>query len=302
MDSTDENVGKVSDFWGDEKSDLRKHNWLEHPVARACINFRASGDVSIGVVERWRHQFFSSPVPLALSVGCGFGSFERAALSMGLAERFEATDLSAGAIEQAKTYAAEAGLADRVTYTVADLNRDSLPAKHYDAIFGISSVHHISALERFFGECRNALKPGGLLLLDEYVGPARFQSKAKVVRLINEVMTILPDRYRNSVYLDGQLRQSYQNPPISWFEENDPSEAIRSDEIIDVLKMDFEIIEMRSYGGALLHMLLSGTAGNYNPGEDADVAILRILALMEETLEEAGVLGSDFAAIVARPK
>jgi hypothetical protein len=102
--------------------------------------------------------------------------------------------------------------------------------------------------------------------------------------------------------MDGEPRRSYQNPAISWFEENDPSEAIRSDEIIDILKRDFEIIEMRPYGGALLHMLLSGTAGNFDPTNEADVAILRTLVLMEVTLEEAGVLDSDFAAIVARPK
>jgi 2-polyprenyl-3-methyl-5-hydroxy-6-metoxy-1,4-benzoquinol methylase len=99
---------------------------------------------------------------------------------MQIAERFEANDLSAGAIEQAKAYAADAKLADRVTYTVANLNHDGLPSARYDAIFGISSVHHVTELESFFRQCCKALKPAGLLFLDEYIGPARFQSRAIV--------------------------------------------------------------------------------------------------------------------------
>jgi 2-polyprenyl-3-methyl-5-hydroxy-6-metoxy-1,4-benzoquinol methylase len=293
---------KVSNYWGDERATVRSHNWLEHPVAREWINKRVSGDVSIGVAEHWRRRFIPKPVPLALSTGCGFGGFERMALSMGLAERFEACDVSKSAIEQARTYAKDAGLADRVTYQVIDLDRSTLPEGRYDAIFGISSVHHVGNLEDFFESCRAALKPGGLLFMDEYVGPSRFQSSPATVKLINDVIGILPPHYRRNVFNGGLPSQGYANPPISWFEENDPSEAIRSEEILPILERAFDIVEIRSYGGALLHMLLSGTAGNFDPTVDADVAMLRCLALMEEALEDAGALRPDFAAIVARPK
>src|SRR5664279_6400699 len=86
---------RVSEFWGDEKTEVRKHNWLEHPVARAFINFRVSGDPEVGVAEHWRRTYLSSPAPLALSVGCGFGGFERDAFRMGLAESVSYTHLRA---------------------------------------------------------------------------------------------------------------------------------------------------------------------------------------------------------------
>ncbi len=295
-------AGSVSTFWGDERKDLRAHNWLEHPVARQLINRRVSGDANVSTVEYWRDRFVLQPLPLACSIGCGFGAFERGALQGGLAQRFDACDVSEGAVAQARVYAAEAGLSDRVTYSVVDLNVDEMPEALYDGVFGISSIHHVFQLETVLRACRRALKPGGLLFLDEYIGPSRFQSSPKAQEIINRLLSALPSKYRRNVFLEGRPTETYFNQPISWFEQNDPSEAVRSAEIIPVLRYYFDVIDYRPYGGSILHMLLSGTAGNFDPKEESDIALLRTLAILEETLEECGVLQPDFAAIVARPK
>ncbi|MDX2143614.1 MAG: methyltransferase domain-containing protein [Rhodospirillaceae bacterium] len=295
-------AAQVARYWGDERKDLVKHNWLEHPVTQAWFYRRRAGDPKANLYDYWRDKFLSTPAPLALSVGCGFGAFERVALMWNLAQRFEACDLSENAIAQARIYAAEQGLADRVTYSVANLDAVSLPEARYDAIFGISSLHHVTELDHLFAQCRQALKPGGLLFVDEYVGPARFQSAPHVVALINRLIGILPERYRRSVYLNGAPRQAYENPPPEMFEHSDPSEAIRSDAIVPTLSRYFEIIDYKPYGGALLHMLLSGTAGNFDPASDSDIALLEMMALLEEELEKAGVIGSDFVSLVAKPK
>lgn len=301
-DTAAENGSAVSVFWGDERKELRAHNWLEHPVAKRFINKRVSGDPAISTIEYWRNRYLPEPVPLALSLGCGFGSFERHALQVGLAHQFEACDVSLGAIEQAGRYAAEAGLGDRISYSVKDLNHESLPPARFSAIFAISSIHHIFELEKVFRRCREGLTQDGLLFLDEYIGPSRFQCTPKAVETINRLLTNLPARFRHNVFLKGQPIEKYTNPSITWFEENDPSEAVRSAEILSTLKYYFDIIDYRPYGGGLLHMLLSGIAGNFDPASDADTALLQTIAIFEETLEEAGVIQSDFAAIVARPR
>lgn len=292
---------QVSAFWGRERHAERKHNWLEHPTALECINMRRASDPHLDLAGYWRRDFLQRPAPLALSLGCGFGLWERIALKENLAERIEAYDVSEGAIVQARIYAAEAGLSDRVTYTVADIDKIELPVARYNAIFGISSLHHVRELERLFAACRKALKPGGLMFIDEYIGPPRWQFAPHVVALINKLIGQLPPRYRRSVYLDGAPRDVYVNTPLEWFDANDPSEAVRSDEILPCLKQHFEIVDYKPYGGALLHMLLSGTAGNFDPYVEADAALIRLLATFEEEMEQAGVLGSDFASAVALP-
>ena len=58
--------------------------------------------------------------------------------------------------------------------------------------------------------------------------------------------------------------------PEEVFQQNDPSEAIRSEEIVPTLLRYFDILEFRPYGGAIQHMLLSGITGNFDENNEAD--------------------------------
>ena len=80
----------------------------------------------------------------------------------------------------------------------------------------------------------------------------------------------------------------------------DPSEAVRSSEIIPVLKTNFDIVEYRPLGGTILQFLLGDIAGNFET-EDGE-RLLQMLFTIEDTLMEISDLPSDFAYIVARPK
>jgi hypothetical protein len=72
--------------------------------------------------------------------------------------------------------------------------------------------------------------------------------------------------------------------------EVDPSEAIRSDEIVPLAMRNFRVIEHRPYGGTTLHMLLHMTAGNFLTDEAR--YWLELLFELEDLLLPE--LGSDF--------
>ncbi len=293
----------ASEYWAVDRAGDRRRSWLEHPTILECVNRRVSGDPKVSTMWWFRNKYFQRPVELALSLGCGFGGFERFGIDNGITRKFHANDLSDGAIEKAREGAAQAGLADKIEYSVLNLDDFALPAASYDAIFALSSAHHVFRLENLFRQCRKALKPHGLLFLDEYIGPSRFQCAPEVTGLINKLRDILPEKYRKSLFTnDGSLIYPYAPSPVEHFEKHDPSEAVRSGEIISTLKMYFDILEYRPYGGAIMHMLFSGIMGNFDENDEADVALVRTIATFEETLESAGVIGSDFAAIVAKPK
>ena len=295
--------GSVSDYWATNRKADRPRSWLEHPTLLKFVHQRVSGDPKIDTYSWFKQTYFPNAVPLALTIGCGLGPFERYAIKIGIAERFQANDISSGAIETAKALAAEAGLSNRIDYSVVDVDHIELPPKQYDAIFTISSAHHIYNLENLFRQCRHALKPTGLLLLDEYIGPSRFQSSPFVTAIINKLLSEFPPKYRKNLLADsGSLINRYDPSPIEHFEQNDPSEAIRSGELVSTLKQYFDIVEMRPYGGAILHMLFSGIMGNFDETNENDVALIRTIAIFEEALESVGAIGADFAAIVARPK
>jgi hypothetical protein len=82
----------------------------------------------------------------------------------------------------------------------------------------------------------------------------------------------------------------------------DPTEAIRSDEIIGVLQQYFEIIEKKEWGGNVLQYMLAGISGNFTPEDESLRDRLRMLTNIEETLIKYGELKSDFAYIVARAR
>lgn len=81
----------------------------------------------------------------------------------------------------------------------------------------------------------------------------------------------------------------------------DPSEAVRSAEIVPVLRQYFDIIEYKPLGGTILQFLLADIAGNFQRDETG-ARLLEMLFAVEDALLEAGHLDSDFAYIVAAPK
>ncbi len=80
----------------------------------------------------------------------------------------------------------------------------------------------------------------------------------------------------------------------------DPSEAVRSAEIVPTLQRYFDIIEYKPLGGTILQFLLADIAGNFET-EDGE-PLLQMLFTIEDTLMATGDLPSDFAYIVARPR
>ena len=77
----------------------------------------------------------------------------------------------------------------------------------------------------------------------------------------------------------------------------DPTEGIRSSEIIPVMQEYFKIIERKDFGGSILHLLLNDIAGNFtDPGHKE---LIVELIKFEEDLIKSGKLQSDFAYWVA---
>lgn len=100
------------------------------------------------------------PAPArALDIGCGAGDFARR-----LAEHVahvDAIDASAEMLQRAQS--AAAGL-DNVSYIQADIRSFPLEQASYDVISLVTVLHHLP-LRETLQLCRDALRPGGVLLV-----------------------------------------------------------------------------------------------------------------------------------------
>ncbi len=158
--------------------DLNRRSWTGIPEIHLNHNFRVTGDRHSYWVTWLRDNYFHGGFAGdALSLGCGEGHVDRILKDCGFTFRsFTGLDISPRAVERARELATErGGLAPTTTYATADLNADTLPANAFDFIYFFQSLHHIEQLEHVLGQCAAALRPGGLLMVNEFVGPSRFQ-------------------------------------------------------------------------------------------------------------------------------
>jgi len=299
---------KVGRWWTQSPEKLQQRPliaWMEHDYIKKHINRRTTGDESLDWFNYVLQKYFQASVERALSLGCGDGGLERHALTKGAVVTFDAYDASPGAIDGATQAAKDLGLLPQIHYAVADLNCFQAPAYPYGAVFASMSIHHIQALEEVFDEIRKALTPAGYFIMNEYIGPTRFQLPPIQEKVVNDLLNILPPRFRR-IIRDGkvtsEIKSCHQVHPLSWFTENDPSEAVRSAEILPVLQRFFDLAEFKPYGGTLLQFLLENIVGNFDESQEEAKAWLDMLAYVESALEEAGAIESDFALIVATPK
>lgn len=102
-------------------------------------------------------------------VGCGFG-WSSVGIATGYpAARVDGFDVDVPSIEQARTNAAEAGVADRVRFEVVDAG--GLDAEgEYDLVTAFECVHDLPDPVAVLGAMRRLVRPGGtVLVMDERV-------------------------------------------------------------------------------------------------------------------------------------
>lgn len=270
-------------------------DWSSSPLVFRIINRRVAGTETRNWLGWLNEKYLEEPAALGLSIGCGTGLLERDALDQGLCRRMEGVDIAAGALEIAR----ERAVGLPVTYRLLDLESDPLPPARYDIVFSAGALHHINQLDFCVEQLHGCLKEDGLLVINEYVGPCRFQWDARQLELVFEVYGFLPWRYRFNSLVPGT--EPYPRPPeVCSMVINNPSEAVRSSEMLGVVERYFERIDRREIGGTLLNPILSGILENFDEDDELDRSFMGVVASLEEELIQGGFIASDFVVDVYR--
>jgi len=153
--------------------------------------------------------------------------------------------------------------------------------------------------EYFFLQVQSSLKSSGLFTMREYVGPNRIQLTDEQLDLTNALLKLLPKNYK--ILHDGQIKDNQTRPNLEELIKMDPSESIRSEEVMDIMKNYLEIVLFRPTGGTLLHPLLNGIAGNFEKDEEGE-RLLGALIELERILIKSNLLPSDYVFVAAKSK
>lgn len=251
--------------------------WASHPLARARINRRISGDPDVWPTTWLKERLSGRPrIREAVSVGCGMGELERDLVRLDLVDRITGIEISPVCVGEASRAVAEAGLGSRISYRCADAWTELATFRDLDAVFFHASLHHFDRLDEMARLLRRVLAPGGLLYLDEYVGPSPEEWSLRDEIRWNWHYYHLPKVVRRV----GRIR-----PPINL---DDPTEAVASSEILPAIEREFSTLERRDYGGNLLSVIYANlrrtTQDPTVPRPAFDAAVARLLDAEDQLL------------------
>lgn len=307
--SEEDDNKRAADHWSESTPDTDTFSsnmfWLAVPEVQE--HYLANGTQNSG--KGWVFYFFQKYLPIRqenvtmASVGCGVGHLERNLASWNAFDQCDGFDIAPGALDIARKLAAEAGI-ENLNYAIQDMNTYIWPENHYDVVWFSHSLHHIKNLEGLYEQLTRTLKPGGYVFFNEYIGPDRFDFTKRQKEVMSAAFTLIPQRFRRSfnVNYPHAFYQSVSIPDPNEVHRLDPSESVRSSEIMPLLHQYFDVVEFNKAGGTLLHFLLSGIAGNFRADDPESMQVLKMLFNIEDTLIGVGDIQSDFAIVAAQPK
>jgi SAM-dependent methyltransferase len=251
----------------------------------------STGDPNVGVADYVTGRYLGSDLR-GVSLGCGFGRKEALWVGTGAFAKLTGYDLSATRVEGARARYPHPAL----EYVAADAYKLDLEPESLDIVIFEDSLHHLAPVATILERCHRWLRPGGHVVLNEYVGPRKFQSTDRQLEAADEILAMLPEGLRIS-YAHGTVRRRVQRPSLLRMRLLDPSEAVESDRILPTVHGLFDVLEERKLGGTLVGLVLDDIAHHFIQGADE---WLQLMFDVEDELLASGDIESDYALVVAQ--
>jgi ubiquinone/menaquinone biosynthesis C-methylase UbiE len=278
----------------------RPGNWWDIPAVQARWNKMMTGDESKTHYEYISEKHLSGKSGLqALSLGCGTGAKEIRWAKTGKFARIDAYDLATEAIKEAQESIRGTEYANIVRFGVGNAQEIGFSKGEYDLVIFDHSLHHFSPLESLLVRLRDVLKPQGLLIANEFIGPTRFQWTDRQLEIVNGLLSLFPPQYM-SLWNSPLSRLPARRPSKLSMWLSDPSESIESSNIAPLLHKHFTVLEQNGYGGAILHLLFTGIAHHFYSPDDNGKRLLRLCFDAEDFFLDNGEVEHDFALLICR--
>ena len=289
-----EHVGSRETIEGDPV-DYTQHRLLyRHAIAEPT-----TGSPDGWIIDAIGQTYLTPPPAKMLSVGCGMAFIEEHLVRAGFAQHILAYEMSGSAIAAATQRVAGQPYASRLELRCADVLAEDLPSAAFDAVFVQAAIHHFFDIEPMFELMHRVLKPDGLLIYDEYVGPDHHLYDDHVIAIMNRIDACLAPGYRWD-HLAKHERQGVPKPDLQWMLQHDPSEGVHASQILPLTYRFFDVIDRRDYGGSITRPFFTGILPNFDWNDPKDQTVARLVVLLERLLVEGGAIPSYQTAVVAR--
>jgi SAM-dependent methyltransferase len=277
-------------------------NAWEIPALRQRWNLMVSGAAEIDHVEYISRRYLADKKNLlAFSPGCGSGGNEMRWAETGLFKYIDACDLSPQRIAKAHAGAEQKNLTGILNFSVGDM-RALNGAGQYDLAITEGALHHFYPMRSALKKMNSLLKPGGLLIVNEFVGPSRFQWTPRQLQAANAMLALIPESYKRR-WSDGKIKMKIAAPGRLRMKLADPSEAAESSLILPLLREMFTTLEEIKKGGTLINLVFFEIAHHYLQADETAAEILQTCFAVEDILMQSGEISSDYIlAVFQKPR
>jgi hypothetical protein len=142
------------------------------------------------------------------------------------------------------------------------------------------------------------LKSDGYLWIHDFIGETQGQHDPKRLSIINQLLAILPEKFRTNK-INGRLITEIKRPEPGSLAS--PFESIRSSEIIPVFQRWFTVEEKTEFDAFLRLVVPEGTRAAYLENEDTK-ALFEILMLLDHLCIEEKILSPRGGQYLMRPR
>lgn len=254
----------------------------------------ATGDPALSIPDYTVRAHLSQSGLRGVSIGCGDGGREAVWARTGAFVELRCYDISPDRIDYARRrYAGNSSL----QFEATDAYEVDITPASVDVVLFEDALHHLAPVSVILDRCREWLRPGGHLIVNEYVGARRFQYTDRQLEAANGFLASMPETARIS-YRHGSVKRRVKRPSRLRMRLVDPSEAIESDRIVPEVEARFDIIERRELGGCLVNLVVDDIAQHFTDGRNP--RLLEMLFATEDELLATGEMPSDYIFLVAR--
>lgn len=236
--------------------------------------------------------------PRVLELGCGEGNLALTLAKRGLS--VTALDLSESRLERGRKKAVEVRLDHRIDFRVADLNSATLPTNAFSCVVAHDALHHILDLEHLLSQASSALKPGGSLVVMDYIGMGKvrkllaagmvgvlptYKSYAEKWRLRTRLGSFLASEDEKRTSLGGDL---------SLLHPESPFEEITQRSLLTAIGTRFRLISQETFLPFWYYI-----APKIRTGKTLRYPVARMLKGLDNLFHAIGVSGA-YCIIEAR--
>jgi len=291
-----ETIQRVAEFWDGVDTATCAEYWGNFPMVRRAINARVAGSPDTTWFTR-QILARTGRFGRVLTFGDGYGMAAEAYQRRHDTDEIVYLNVSSGEGRRFAQRLADVDYRGARAFVQGDANTlDYLSLGMFDTIIDVGTFHHLFAFELIFPQLHRILKPGGILYVDEFVGPTRYHFTRPVIDWVNRQLRDLP---ASLVKSRRRVRQGDYVEMLTG--GNDPSECVRSGELQRALLDAFRVLSVDDMGGTLLQPLFLTSnlrqcrlnIGNWHETPDGEAELARLVAEETEWIR-TGRVSSDY--------